>query len=140
MRARNHLPKMSDDCINEERFSGVIPIHSPGVGGALADDLKYAPRRMIPPDAAIELYPFVRRRAGFAHEGRALDTVTAIEPTIRAPTQAVDDIVMHCQILPAIQEHLRFTVRNQISIPVRNKQHLRSAECPNAAKAHFDTG
>src|SRR5207244_3706219 len=77
MGSRDHLPEVADDSVDEESVTDIIPIHAPGIGCALAHNFEHPPRRMVPPNAAVELLTFAGARAGLAHVGGALDSMPA---------------------------------------------------------------
>ena len=69
----------------------------------------------------------------------------AIEPTVGAPSQSVDDVVPHFLGVEAIQDRLAlkasvffFTVRHIVSIPIGNKQKLWWRREPHTTIANFN--
>src|SRR4051812_38172378 len=134
MSSRNHMEQMPYHRIDEERLPDIVPIKSPGVGGPLANDFKRSTGRMIAPNPTVELLPFGSGCSGCANMRSALDAMPSIKPAVRPPAQAVDDIMMHLIILPAIQENFRLTIRHEVPIAIRYEQKPRRAKHVNTAK------
>src|SRR3954469_1479579 len=65
--------------------------------------------------------------------------MTSIKPAIRSPAQSVHDIVPHLEVVEPVQEHLRFAIRHQIAVLIRNKNQPRRTKRPYAAKANLHT-
>ena len=52
--AGNDVPEMADDSVDEKQLAVFIPVMSPGIRGAVADDFEFFARGMITPDAAVD--------------------------------------------------------------------------------------
>ena len=63
-RAGNDVPEMADDGVDEKQLAVFIPVVTPGIRGAVADDLKLFALGMIAPDAAVDGCALGFRRAG----------------------------------------------------------------------------
>src|SRR5262249_18838043 len=66
------------------------------------------------------------------------NTVTAVQPAIRAPAESVERLV---RVLPApaVEQHLRRTGWFVLAVLDRHKQEVRRRPDPDAAKADFET-
>src|SRR5205807_4509673 len=67
------------------------------------------------------------------------NAVATVEPTIRPPRQAVEDIMLSFQI-PAVQRNLGRTVRPVVAVAVGDKQQPGRRAYPDAAKADLQAG
>ena len=54
VRARDQVPEVAVDRVDEERLAECIPVVSPGVGRAVGENLEPLAKRMISPEAAAE--------------------------------------------------------------------------------------
>src|SRR5262249_2555787 len=91
--AGDHVPEMANDAVGEEALAVFVEVEAPGIGGAVADDFEDLARRMIAPDAAVDLHAVLFRRSGLADFRFRKNAVPAIKPAVGTPRQAVDDIV-----------------------------------------------
>ena len=140
MRAGDQVPEVPDDGVREKRLAVPVPIQAPRVGGAGGDDFENLPRGMKAPDRAIHGDALVRRRAGFADPRRGLDAVASVEPAVRAPAEAVHEVVPHGAGVETVEQHDRFAVRDVVAVFVREKKELRRGQHPHAAEADLDAG
>ena len=61
-----------------------------------------------------------------------------IQPTVRSPSQTVDDVVPDRRIVPTVEHHNRLAVRHVVAVLVRDEEQLRRVEHPDAAVAKLD--
>src|SRR5262245_29330739 len=64
--ARNHVPEMADHAVGEKALAMLVEIEAPGIRRAVTDHLDNLARRMVTPDTAVDLRPFLLRRSGNA--------------------------------------------------------------------------
>src|SRR6476646_8634956 len=128
---------MADDVIGKERLAVFVPVQSPRVRSAIGDDFENVARRMITPNAAIELKTSFVRRSGAANELGGGDSMPAIEPAIGPPRQPVHKIMPRLQ-RETVQMHDRWAVRAVVTVLIRKKQQVRRRCNPNPAKANGD--
>ena len=87
--AGNHVPEVAVDGVDEEEFAVLVPVVTPGVGGAVAEDFEGFACGVEAPNAATEGDAFRFGRAREADIPRAGATATAVEPAIGSPAEAV---------------------------------------------------
>ena len=140
-RARQGVPEVADDGVDEKKLAVFIPIVSPRIGGAMANDLKGFARGMIAPDAALHMRAFGLGCAGPTDLGAgAEDAVPAVEPAVGPPAQAVDDVVPHLVGVEAVEDDFRFAVGFVVAIFISEEKNVRRARGPHAAAAQLDAG
>ena len=66
--------------------------------------------------------------------------MSAVEPAVGAPAQAVDDIVPHLVGVEAIEDHFGFAVGFVVAVFVGEKEDVRRTRGPHAAEAQLDAG
>ena len=91
--ALHDVKEMGDDTTRGKTMTDVIEIEAPGVGQTSSKDLKGFGHRVKAPDAGIDELPLLGRGARFADIGSGEDAMTAVEPTIRSPNEAVQGLV-----------------------------------------------
>ena len=138
-RARNHVEQVFDDAVGDEHLAVIIECDAPGIGAAVGDDLKNAARRVKPPDAAVDGHALRARRAWPADFGIGENPMTAIEPPVRSPGEAVDDVVLGFEA-PAIEHDLGRTVWHVVVIAVGDENQFRSGAEPDAAEPEGNAG
>src|SRR5207253_6399539 len=89
VRAGEVVPEMAVHGVDEKEFAVLVPIVAPRIGGAGAERLHHFAPRVITPDRAAQRDALVRRRARRAHLTGAGRAATAIQPAVRAESQAV---------------------------------------------------
>src|SRR5207248_6744256 len=112
-----------------------VEVDAPGVGCAMRDDFEDLPRRVVPPDAAVEEYAVLFGRPRLADVRARLDAIAAVEPAVRPPGEGVEDVVLGLQEVPAVEDADRRAVRLVVAIAVGNEQEVRRAAQPDAAEA-----
>ena len=140
VRAGDDVPEVADDGVDEEGFAVLVPVHAPGIGGAVGDRLEDFADGMIAPDAAVHFRAFGFGRAGFADGGGAGDAVAGVEPAVGAPLEAVGDVVADAVGLEAVEEDDGFAVGHVVAVAVGEEEEIRRAEREDAAEAEFDAG
>ncbi len=138
--AGNAVPEVADDGVDPEELAFGIPIVAPGVRAAVADDFKDLPRGMEAPDAAVDLRALFQRRAGCADGGGIGDAVASVKPSIRAPAQAVDDVVADGLHVEAIEQHLGLAIGGVVAVFVGNEAERAVVQHPSAAVASLHAG
>src|SRR5690348_18409203 len=89
VRARNGMPEVADDGVDEERFANFVPIETPRVRRAMADGLDNASLRMVAPDAAVHHDAFVVGSARPADARLAGNADTTTEPAVGAALEPI---------------------------------------------------
>ena len=121
-RAGYGMPEVADDGVDEKELAVFVPVVSPRIGGAMADDFEVFAGGMIAPNAALDVSALGFGRAGAADLGAgAEDAVPSVQPAIGAPAQAVDDVVAHLVGVESIQNHLRLAIRLVVAVSVGQK-------------------
>src|SRR5262249_6025577 len=108
--AGNEMPEMAVDVVGEEHLAVVVVVKAPRIGGAVGDGLEDFADRVIAPDAAVDADALAVGRAGRADVRGRHDAVPAVEPAIRAPHQAVDDVVADPLKRPAVEDDFGLAV------------------------------
>src|SRR5205085_8151192 len=91
--AGDDVPEMLDDAVGNECLAVIVEVDAPGVGCAMRDDFEDLPRRVVPPDAAVEEYAVLFGRPRLADLRARLDAIAAVEPAVRPPGEGVEDVV-----------------------------------------------
>ena len=138
VRAGDQVPEMADDGVDDKGLAVLVPIHAPRVGRAVGDDFKNFSHGMIAPDAAVHFRALGFGRAGFANRGSARDSVSAVEPAIRSPFQAVGEIVADVFALETVEHDDGIAVGHVVTVAVREKKKIRRTQRPDAAEADFE--
>ena len=145
MGPRDHMPQVADHIIGKHHLAKVVVVKPPWIGRAASHHLESPCDRMYPPDRTVDHRAVLIGRAWNANATRSRDSMPTIEPTVRAPSQSVDDVVPHFLGVEAIQDRLAlkasvffFTVRHIVSIPIGNKQKLWWRREPHPAIANFN--
>ena len=80
-----------------------IEINTPGITAALGENLERMGDRMITPNPCIHPLTLGLSGTGFADMRRAENSVAAVEPSIRAPSEGVQSLVGIRSKVPSIQ-------------------------------------
>ena len=121
MRTGHDVPEVADHAIGDEHLPVVIEIQPPGIGGAVGDDLELPRRRVVAPDTAVHRRALIQGDAGLAHADGRLNSVVAVEPTIRSPCEAVDNGMSRLDV-EAVENDLRWAVGNIVAVFIGNEQ------------------
>ena len=94
------IPPAGDDVVEvrydargDEPLAMLVVIETPGIAGAMREDLKLMAHRMIAPDTGIDGLAMVIGGAGLANAAVREDAVAAVEPAVWAPNEAVERFV-----------------------------------------------
>ena len=128
---------MRDHAGLNEGITELIEVQAPGIAGAVREDLKFVPGRVIAPNAGVDRRAILVRSAGLANATVGEHTMTAVQPAIRAPRERVERFV-RVLMAPAIEENLGFAGLVGLRV-VRNEHEVRRRPDPHAAKAHLDS-
>lgn len=85
MRARDHVPEVAIDGVDEEKFAVFIPIMPPRIGGAMGEDFDDLALRVVAPNAAIHRDSIRFWSSWHSEFPRAGMPTAPVEPTIGAP-------------------------------------------------------
>ena len=139
VRAGDHAEQVRDHAVGDERLAEVVEVEAPGVGRAVGDDLEDLAGRVIPPDAAVHRHPLLVGRARLADAGRRQDAVAAPEPSVRAPLQGVEQVVLRVDV-PAVELDDRRAVGPVVAVAVGEEQQVRRGADPDPAEPQLDAG
>ena len=115
-----------------------IDIQTEGVTSPFCVDFELLSFRMKPPDHLAEPFNHLTVR-WVLHFPRRRTAVGTIEPTIRAPSQAVHH-GMSVLESESRQLHNRITVRDVVAVTVRIKEKVRRIRHPEPARTDGDRG
>jgi hypothetical protein len=139
--ARDQVPEVAVDRIDEERLAQRVPVVAPGVGGPVGQHLEPLPGRVIAPEPAPHGHAPVRGRAGDADLSGGRRPAPSVEPAIGPPSQAVGEGVMvlrgHAE---AVEHDLGGPVGTVVAVAVGDEKEPRWAEQPDAAETELDAG
>ena len=141
MGAGDHVPEVSVDSVDVEKFAVFIPIVSPGIGGAVGEDFEGLAVGMKTPDASFDRNALGFGRPGNADIAGAGTAAASVKPTIGAPAEAVGKVVV--VVLgdgKAIEDDFGFAIGNIVLIAVGDEEELWRAHGPNPTASQFDTG
>ena len=139
VRALDAVPEVADDGIDEEHLAVLVPVHAPGVRGAVAVGFVDLPRGVVAPDAASGGLALVLGRAGHVHPARAADADASVKPAVRPPFQAVGEgVATGGGGAEAVKDDLRRAAR--LVVLRGNPEQVRRAEGIHAAEAALDAG
>ena len=124
--AGDDVIQMRDDAGGDEELAMLIVIEPPRVAGALGEDFKRVPHRVIAPHAGIDGNALGIRRARLTDAAVREDAVAAVKPAVRAPDERVQRLV---RVLgaPAVEEDFRTEsdTRNLVSQPSIQDERIR---------------
>ena len=126
---------MRDDAGRVEELALRIVVEAPRVARALGEDLEGVARRVITPDAGVDLLALGVRRAGLADDRMSEHAVVAVEPAVGAPDETVERLVRVVEA-PAVEQHDRLA-RLVVGV-LRDEEEFRGRADPHAAMADFD--
>src|SRR5437868_10794024 len=89
MRAGDAVPELAIDGVDEKKFPIFIPIMSPRIGAAAAEDLDGLSPGMKPPDRAAHRDALGSQRARNANFARTRCTAASVKPAVRSEAQPV---------------------------------------------------
>ena len=138
MSARHDMPQVPDHVVGKEELAEVVVVQAPRVGRAVRDDFEFVPNRMETPDRTVQPLAIVFRGTRRSDQRRGLDAVPSVQPTVRSPDQAVDDVVPHAAVVEPVEHHSRLSVGNVVAVLVRNHDQPTIGQQPNAAEPEGD--
>ena len=133
--ALNNVKQMRDDTTGCEAMADIIEIKSPRVRKPTGENLELFFDRMKSPDSGIDEISILFRSAGFPDPRLSENPVASIQPTVRAPDEAIQRFVSVLEA-PTVEQDLRFPVRDIIAIRIRNEKQLRWRAEINTSKSH----
>src|SRR5262249_39381995 len=95
MRAREVMPEVAVDGVNEKEFPMLIPIMGPRIGCAGTEHFHHFALGMITPDRPAQRNAFRGWSAGSTKLAGAGSAAPSIQPAVRPETQSVSERVMH---------------------------------------------
>ena len=141
VRARDQVPEVAVDRVDEERLAQGVPVMTPRVGRAMGEHLESLADRVKSPESAPDGHAQLFRRAGDADLTGRRCAATAIEPAVGPPPQAVGERMMIVDDDGEPVEHdLGRAVGDVVPIPVGDEEQPRRAEQPDAPEAVLDAG
>ena len=129
------VPEVRNHAGFDEEIAVRIVVQPPRVRGALREDFKRMPRRMISPDARVDRRALRVLRAGSADVRVREHAVATVQPAIRTPDETVKGFV-RVLVAETIEENFRLA-----RLVVRiggDEQHVRRSPDPDAAEAILD--
>ncbi len=148
--ARDHVPEVRDHAGADQQLPLGVVVDAPGIAEAVRHDLEDVLRRMVAPDAAIEVHTLaleqvLRKRLLVAVDAplalrlpdlrRGGIPLQPVEPAVRPPVQAVDGLVAVADP-PAGEPHFdRRQVRPVVAVAVRHEQQVRRGADEDAVEA-----
>ena len=155
---RNDVQEVGDDAGGGEEVAVLVVVEAPGVGGAVGIDFELVADGVITPDAGVERDSLVGGGARLADFAVREDAVTAVEPAVGAPDEAVERFV-GVFVAESVEEdsgtgwdvfwrrkHWRdasatrpdwFAVWLIVGVFVGNKEEIGGGTDPDAAEAEF---
>src|SRR5438552_17705649 len=95
VRAREVVPEVAVDGVDEKKFAILVPVVAPRICGATAQCFHGFTLRMVAPDCAAQRNALLRRRARHTGFARARGAAASVEPAVRTESQAVGEGVVH---------------------------------------------
>ena len=141
VRARNVVPEVAVDGVDEEQFAVLVPVVPPWVGGAVAEDFDDFAPRMVAKNSTLHRLAICLGGPWFSDIAGARVAAAPIEPTVWSPAQAVGEVVV---IVfgdgEAVEHDLGLPVWDVVAIGIWDEQQLRWAHQPDPAVPDLDTG
>ena len=136
LRAGHLVPEVADDGRVEEVLAVLVPVLAPGIDRAGAQHLDDLRHGVIPEDRSANQRALRLWRAGRAEHVHVAVTHAAVDPAVDAEPQTVRArVLVGAGGREAVEHHLRGTVRHAVGIAVRDEEHLRRGDHPDAAVA-----
>jgi hypothetical protein len=82
-----------EHAVGDEGLAVGVEVQTEGVDRAVGDDFEHVLRRVVAPDAAIELDAIAFRGPGLADDILRLDAAQSPQPSIRPPVQVSEDVM-----------------------------------------------
>src|SRR5690606_39752923 len=113
------VKQVRNDTTRQKGLAAIVEVHAPRVARTVGENLELVPRRVIAPDAGIDGRAFFFGGARFSNARVSEDAMASIEPSIRAPGEAVERFVC-VFVMPAVEQDLWFAVRLVVVVFVGN--------------------
>src|SRR5688572_11350456 len=148
------MPEMRNHARRDKHLAVIIEIKAPRITETVRHDFKTILGGMITPDSAVEILRLSHRRflgkrlsgpidastvRRFANARSSGKSLTAIQPAIGAPAQAVQRLVPILDAPPG-QAHLDVAIRAVVAVTIRHKKQVRWRAEPQPAHAPRDGG
>jgi hypothetical protein len=137
----DHVPEVAVDGVDKKEFAVFIPVVSPGIGGAVAEDFDGFAGGMEAPDAALDGDALVLGGAGLADLAGAGAAAATVEPAAGSEAETVGEVVV--VVLSdgeTIEDDLRLGVGDVVAVFIGDEEELGRAHRPEAAASGFDAG
>jgi hypothetical protein len=134
--AGNDVKEVGNDTGGGEEVAVLVVVEAPGVAGAVGEDFELVADGVITPDAGVEGDSLIRGGAGLTDFAVREDAVTAVEPAVGAPDEAVEGFV-GVFVAPAVEEPDWLAVWLVVGVFVGNEEEIRRGTDPDAAEAEF---
>ena len=138
-RTGNRMPEVPNDGVDEKELPVLVPIMSPRIGRAVADDIKPPRNRKIAENAAVDARALFLGRTRSTDIRTGENAVPPVKPIVRPPLEPVDDVMPNLVVFEAIEHHLRRGIRYAAAVPFGDEQNIGRVGGPDAAKANFDS-
>ena len=150
--AGDDVPEMRNHAGGDKHLAVVVEIETPRIAETVGDNFEAILRRMIAPDAAVDVLAvnhrdlFGKRLAlfeefsavgGFADRRAGREALAAIEPAIGPPVEAVERF-MAVLDAPAGETNLDGGVSLVVAVLVRDEEEIRRRAEPETVEAHRD--
>src|SRR5439155_27132193 len=109
------------DTVGDEALPEVVEIDAPRVRGAVGEVLEDQASGMDAVDSAVAVDALTGRGSGPAHVRRAGSPMSAVEPAVRPPGEAVGQVVPALLVPEPVEDQLRRTVRPVVAVAVGNE-------------------
>ena len=138
--AGDAVPEVADHGVRVEKLAVLVPVESPGIRATVTEDLELFGRRMKTPDRAVHRDAVLLRSPGSADPRGRGDAMASVEPAVRTPLQAVDDVVSDRLRVETVEHHDRLTIGDEVAVGIGNEEQLRRTGHPDAAVTDRDRG
>ena len=122
----------------DESFAFFVPVEAPGVHGAIRQDFESLFHRMVAPDRTAEGLAILFRGSRFSDVRGFLDAMSAVEPAVGPPFQAVEKIVFRFSG-PAVEDDFGRSIGDVVSVRIRDEKQLRRIAEPDPAESDLKT-
>ena len=140
MAALDHVKQVRIDAVGDEALAVVVEIDAPGIGGAVGEVLEHPARGVDAVDAAVAVDALVGGRAGRADVGGAGPAMSGIEPAVRAPGEAVGEVVPAFLVAEAVEDDLGLAAGLVVPFAAGDEVEFGRRHHPDAAEADLDAG
>ena len=139
--AGDGVPEVAVYGVDEEEFAVFVPVESPGVGGAVAEDFEGFAGGVEAPDAALDGDAHFFGGAGGADESGAGSAAASVEPAVGTPAEAVGEVmVVAVGDGEAIEDDLGLGVGDVVLVGIGDEEELGRAHEVDAIFCELDGG